>query len=221
MKSRDKILQKLRAAAPAEKMESAPLQPDTAYFQDTLDEPRPALINQFAARLRALHGEFFEAADESEAADILLDLFDSLDGGACVVQQHDSIAAVLARNEKLAVRCEVLAETLDGHRFAEFPAGLSVADFLVARTGSVVLRNVSAGGRRLSVLPPVHIVLAWQNQLVPSLDAALQSEQLARTEWSHATIITGPSRTADIQKNLVLGAHGPKRLIVILIRKTN
>jgi L-lactate dehydrogenase complex protein LldG len=99
---------------------------------------------------------------------------------------------------------------------ASFDVGITAADCLVARTGSVVLRCTSTGGRRLSVLPAHHIVLARKEQLVASLEDALPSIQ-KDTDWSFATLITGPSRTADIEKILVLGAHGPKRLTVILI----
>ncbi|MCA9734169.1 lactate utilization protein, partial [candidate division KSB1 bacterium] len=101
--------------------------------------------------------------------------------------------------------------------FAEYSIGLTSADFLVARTGSIVLRSSIAAGRRLSVLPPLHIVVATVEQIVPSLDAALQNSEFRNGEWSYGTIITGPSRTSDIEKILVLGAHGPKRLALILL----
>lgn len=219
MNSRDKILQKLRSGMPQSQTEELPLQPDGNYFKDLREGAVDELISQFAEKLRALSGEFFVAQNEKEAASLLLEIFDTIDDGDCLAQPHESIARVLALNEKLADRFEMLPGELDGDLFAEYAAGLSTVDFLIARTGSIVLRNIGAGGRRLSVLPPVHIALAWQNQIVPSLDAALQAELITDSEWSYATIISGPSRTADIQKNLVLGAHGPKQLIVVLIKK--
>jgi L-lactate dehydrogenase complex protein LldG len=89
---------------------------------------------------------------------------------------------------------------------------------LIARTGSILLHTVSAGGRRLSVLPPTHIVIAEEKQIVPSLDEAFNTLDHDQDIWSYATIITGPSRTSDIEKQLVLGAHGPKKLIVLIIK---
>jgi len=96
----------------------------------------------------------------------------------------------------------------------EAELGVTPCDCLVAQTGSVVLTARSAGGRALSVLPPVHLVLARREQLVPDLDAALVLlRQRYGERWpSLMTVISGPSRTADIEKVLVMGAHGPKRL---------
>jgi L-lactate dehydrogenase complex protein LldG len=99
---------------------------------------------------------------------------------------------------------------------AEADVGITGCDCLVAQTGSVVVSARSAGGRALSVLPPVHVVLARRDQLVPDLDAAVR---LLRNRYdghwpSFLSVITGPSRTADIEKVLVLGAHGPKRIVL-------
>jgi L-lactate dehydrogenase complex protein LldG len=94
--------------------------------------------------------------------------------------------------------------------------GITECDALVAQTGSVLVTSRSAGGRVLSVLPPHHIVLARHDQLVPDLAAALTgARETYRDAWpSMLSFITGPSRTADIERILVLGAHGPKRLTI-------
>jgi L-lactate dehydrogenase complex protein LldG len=80
---------------------------------------------------------------------------------------------------------------------------------LIAQTGSIVVSS-----RALSALPPTHLVIATRAQLVPDLQHALRLlRQRHHQHWpASLTIITGPSRTADIEKTLVLGAHGPKRL---------
>jgi L-lactate dehydrogenase complex protein LldG len=94
--------------------------------------------------------------------------------------------------------------------------GITECDALVAQTGSVLVTSRSAGGRVLSVLPPHHVVLARHDQLVPDLAAALAgARDTYRDGWpSMLSFITGPSRTADIERILVLGAHGPKRLTI-------
>jgi L-lactate dehydrogenase complex protein LldG len=94
--------------------------------------------------------------------------------------------------------------------------GVTGCDCLIAQTGSVVVSACSSGGRALSVLPPTHLVIAHRHQIVPDLTAAIA---LLRTRYdrrwpSAVSVITGPSRTADIEKILVFGAHGPKRLAV-------
>jgi len=98
-------------------------------------------------------------------------------------------------------------------------AGISACDALVAQTGSVLITSQSAGGRALSVLPPHHVVLARREQLVPDLTAAfaLLKAKYAPAYPSLISFITGPSRTGDIERILVLGAHGPKKLTVLCV----
>jgi len=98
-------------------------------------------------------------------------------------------------------------------------AALTECEVLVAQTGSVLVSSGSAGGRALSVLPPHHVVLARRNQMVPDLAAALRwaQEKFKGNFPSFLSFITGPSRTGDIERILVLGAHGPKKLTLLLL----
>lgn len=96
-------------------------------------------------------------------------------------------------------------------------AGISECDALIAQAGTVLVTNRSAGGRALSVLPPHHVVLARREQLVPDLPAAFEllKQKYAGGYPSMISFITGPSRTGDIERILVLGAHGPKQLTIL------
>jgi L-lactate dehydrogenase complex protein LldG len=98
-------------------------------------------------------------------------------------------------------------------------AGISECDALIAQTGSVLVTNRSAGGRALSVLPPHHVVLARREQLLRDLPAAFEllKKKYAANFPSMISFITGPSRTGDIERILVLGAHGPKKLTIFLV----
>ena len=89
----------------------------------------------------------------------------------------------------------------------------------IVQTGSVLVTTASAGGRALSVLPPHHVVIATKDQLVADLaDGYAILRKKYNNNWpSFISFITGPSRTGDIERILVLGAHGPRRLTVILI----
>ena len=95
-------------------------------------------------------------------------------------------------------------------------AGITECDALIAQTGGVVVTSRSAGGRALSVLPPHHVVIARREQLVADLPAAfaLLQQKYAPDFPSMISFITGPSRTGDIERILVLGAHGPKKLTI-------
>jgi L-lactate dehydrogenase complex protein LldG len=92
---------------------------------------------------------------------------------------------------------------------------ITLAELLVAQTGSVLISS-ACGGRGASVAAPVHIVFASLEQLVPDLETAMAKAVTTVERNSYISLITGSSRTADIEKILVMGAHGPKRLIVIL-----
>ncbi|MFZ3212143.1 MAG: LUD domain-containing protein [Terriglobales bacterium] len=96
-------------------------------------------------------------------------------------------------------------------------ATITLCEALVAQTGSVLVSSAN-GGRQATVIAPVHIVFARLNQLVPDLEAVFARiyERGIASKNSYVCLITGSSRTADIEKILIMGAHGPRRLIVVL-----
>ena len=103
--------------------------------------------------------------------------------------------------------------------FMQAEVGITLCESLIARNGSVMVSNGSAAGRRLSIYPHHHVVLAYTSQLVMDLKDGFKrlKDKYGGNLPSMICNITGPSRTADIEKTLVLGAHGPKELIVFLI----
>src|SRR5439155_10030286 len=107
----------------------------------------------------------------------------------------------------------------DKHELEKCDAGISECDAFVAQTGTVVITSRTAGGRALSVLPPHHVVIARREQLVPDLPAAfaLLKQRHGANYPSMISFITGPSRTGDIERILVLGAHGPKKLTIFCL----
>ncbi len=98
-------------------------------------------------------------------------------------------------------------------------AGISFCECLVARTGGIVVSSLQLSGRRMHALPEYHLIVAYTTQLVTDLKDAF--ELLKKKYQTHIpsaiTVITGPSRTADIEKTLVMGAHGPKELYLFLV----
>lgn len=108
--------------------------------------------------------------------------------------------------------------TTDQH-LATADAGITTCEALIARNGSIILSNGNAAGRRLSIYPPIHVVIAKASQLVMDIKHGLQrvKEKYGNQLPSMISTVTGPSRTADTEKIVVLGAHGPKNLYVFLI----
>jgi L-lactate dehydrogenase complex protein LldG len=97
-------------------------------------------------------------------------------------------------------------------------AAITGCEYLVARTGSVMVSSAQGSGRRVFGHAPVHIVIGRTTQLVNEISDALTAIKGKYNEMpSQISMITGPSRTADIEKTLVLGAHGPRDLYVFLL----
>jgi len=100
-------------------------------------------------------------------------------------------------------------------------ASITTCEALIARTGSMVLSSTQQSGRTTSVYAPVHICIAYTDQLVYDIKDGLQviKEKYGGKIPSFISFATGPSRTADIEKTLVVGIHGPKEVYVFLVQR--
>ncbi|MEY2917034.1 MAG: hypothetical protein RIS73_748 [Bacteroidota bacterium] len=98
-------------------------------------------------------------------------------------------------------------------------ASVTSCELLVARTGTIVMSAAQQSGRTVSVYAPIHICIAYTSQLVYDIKDALQmlKEKYAGNIPSLITFASGPSRTADIEKTLVTGVHGPKEVYCFLV----
>lgn len=102
---------------------------------------------------------------------------------------------------------------------ASCDAAITTCEALIARTGSIVMSAAGPSGRSISVYAPVHICIARTNQLVYDVKDGIQlvKDKYGPDFPSLVTFATGPSRTADIEKTLVVGVHGPKEVYVFLV----
>jgi len=174
---------------------------------------RLALFQEKSVQLRT---DFHIVAGPEEAAAALADLRFKHGWTQLATHHHPLIDPLV---QSLAMDTLYMEQRPDSATLERCSAGVTGCDALIAQTGSILLTTRSAGGRALSVLPPHHVVVATVDQLLPDLEAAfgLLSEKYGDNYPSFATFITGPSRTGDIERILVLGAHGPRHLTVLLI----
>lgn len=102
---------------------------------------------------------------------------------------------------------------------ASCDVSITGCEYLIARTGSIVMSTAHQSGRTTSVYAPVHICIAYNSQMLFDVKDALQflKEKYARNFPSLITFASGPSRTADIEKTLVTGVHGPKEVYCFLV----
>jgi L-lactate dehydrogenase complex protein LldG len=218
-----RVTEALREEAP--RYHEAPEKPApkgvTAPFREWLPPVGKTSKEQivlFAKQSEALRTEFCECASVSAAARHIAALAKTFHWKTIALHAGELTDAVA---EKLPDTVELLR--IDhGYKKEDLEAcdaGLTECESLIAQSGSVCVTGRSSGGRALSVLPPHHIVLAYAEQLLPDLTAAYESlAQKYRGKYpSFISFISGPSRTGDIERILVLGAHGPKKLTVLLV----
>lgn len=170
----------------------------------------------FATQCAELRAEFFLCADKAEMQARLTAL--AAECGWQKVAAHPGTLTDPAAASLPLPTLRVQAG-YDLAALEQCDAAVTECDALVAQTGSVLITSRSAGGRTLSALTPHHVVLARREQLVPDLTAAflLVTERYGAEYPSLLSFITGPSRTGDIERILVLGAHGPKRLTIFCV----
>ena len=218
-----RIREALRETAPlkhpAER--SAGGEPTTAHFREWLPPVGPTSDEKFALFSKLseqLRSELVPCPDLAHAAEVLASLAKELGWKTLGIHKGsllDQLAPLLPPELNLLY----VDSGYDKDALEASDAGITECDLLVAQTGSVCVTSTNAGGRVLSVLPPHHFVLARRSQIVTDLTEAYAS-LAARYRGNYPSMIsfiTGPSRTGDIERILVLGAHGPKRLTILLL----
>lgn len=203
--TKDKILKKIKQAlvtkVPVPFLTNAN---NAELFQPSIKE----LEIEFAEHFTGLQGKFSFCANNHELAAQLLQLI--------AARKWEKIFC------KEVVICDLLKENGFDQSFSTDIASCDVSitgcEYLVARTGSMILSSAAVSGRTTSVYAPIHICLAKTNQLVYSIDQALlgMTEKYGINIPSMISLATGPSRTADIEKTLVVGVHGPKEVFCFL-----
>jgi L-lactate dehydrogenase complex protein LldG len=164
----------------------------------------------FAQELSELGGKFIFCENEKELTDILQLLIKEENIGPIFCKQSELQAELTEAGIEFLHKDEDLKDC---------KSGLTECEFLIARFGSVLMSSALSSGRKLYSWPEVHLVVAYASQLVPEISDAIIGirERYNGVIPSMLTMISGPSRTADIEKTLVMGAHGPKELFVFYI----
>jgi len=206
--SRDRILERIRTGLRTVVPEPAATISDRVIFE-TVNNPLERFQQECVANLM----ECSLTADCAASARQLSKVLQSLPEGETFVQDDPSLRRLI----ELAAPGRAIRWSSQGAPGEASQATVTLAEALIAQTGSILV-TASCGGRSASVIAPCHIVYATVAQLVPDLAMALSgaSQQRSLDRNSFACVISGSSRTADIEKILIQGAHGPRRLVVIL-----
>jgi L-lactate dehydrogenase complex protein LldG len=212
-KARENIMRKLRAGLeratlpmPYPEVEHADLA-NAFTKQDDTDE------EIFATEFIKLGGKFVFCADEIELIKSIADLHDSADFKQMLCSEPYLLQLFYKGRLDFIEPADPSVESAD--------ACITGCEALVARTGSILLTSKQPLGRIAPVFYPVHIVVAFASQVVPDIgDAlALMQQRYGNELPSMINLNTGPSRTADIEKTLVVGVHGPKEVYCFYVNK--
>ncbi len=210
--SRERILERIRAGLRTPAPELSQENSEGIIF-----EPVSNPLERFQQECAANLTECVLTTDAAASAQALTKIIDSLPQGDIFVQDASSLRQLIERASFASSSQRVIRWSSQGAPSEASQATVTLAEALIAQTGSIFVTS-SCGGRGASVVAPCHIVFATAAQLVPDLQTALAdaSRQGMLAQNSFACIISGSSRTGDIEKILVQGAHGPRRLAIIL-----
>lgn len=169
----------------------------------------PDKINCFKTELEAISGQCFLYNNDIELVEQLKSIIETKKITTLFCKDNKIIELLVKHN---------IPFTNQDAEFENMETGITSCEYLIARTGSIIISSDGDSGRKMSVFPPIHIVISTSSQILDyPEDAYLAVKNKYKNSLpSIITTITGPSRTADIEKTLVLGAHGPKELIVFL-----
>jgi L-lactate dehydrogenase complex protein LldG len=204
--SRENILKRIREAL----SHSTPLPfPQSEGSQPVFPSPSQEPEVEFAEQFTSLQGKFIFCINQQELAFQLTSL----------IRKQDWQKVFCVEPALLGTISNQISDRLVETDLANCDASITGCEFLVARTGSIVMSTAQKSGRTVSVYAPIHICIAYTNQVVWDIKDALQAarEKYGNLFPSLLTFATGPSRTADIEKTLVIGVHGPKEVFVFLV----
>jgi len=204
--ARENILNKIKQAL----AQPVPVPfPASEGTQNVFQPSKQELEVEFAENFSKLQGRFSFCADEKELVTQLQALI--------AQRKWTKIFSIeTGLKEKLA---NAGFTTIYSDDVAVCDAAVTGCESLIARTGSMVMNSAQLSGRTISVYAPVHICIAYTEQLVYDIGESLQQlcEGYGQQFPSMVTLATGPSRTADIEKTLVVGVHGPKEVFCFLV----
>jgi L-lactate dehydrogenase complex protein LldG len=184
------------------------------------------LADNFCKRFSDAGGRAYIVADDASALSQIVQIIENLGARRILLGQGPVLGRLGVGRRLIELGHGVTATgtlTANDARDVFFGSDLSIsgADYLIAETGTVVVTARPEEPRSLSLLAPVHVAVADETQLLPDL-FDLFDEPAWRGQGgvpSCVTLITGPSKTGDIELRLVTGVHGPREIHVVLIRR--
>lgn len=198
----------------------------------TQESTADQLTNELAASAQEA-GWIVERVDRGRAAECVRGIVDALDAGNVLRSDHSILDEIGldAAFEESSIAVQKIASERSGmspeaqramfrQNMLDADVGVTGVDYAVAETGSVAIAAGNGVSRLISLLPPVHVAVTLPSQILPSLDelfSTLRGEFLERGALDYTNIISGPSRSADIEQTLIRGMHGPREVYMVIV----
>ena len=207
--SREKVLKKIRSALLNKNENPYPsLDSESSVYKDFTESNDITFAREFTN----VSGKFIYCENETNLKDNLASLLSE--------KQWEEVYCIDPEIAQMIEDSRIRVQS-DASEFTNMIPGITQCEFLIARFGSIMVSSKQTSGRRMNVFPEAHIVIAHTHQIVPEIKDAIVAiqDKYSGNLPSMISFITGPSRTADIEKTLIMGAHGPKELYVFLLDK--
>ncbi|MCX6208047.1 MAG: lactate utilization protein [Bacteroidetes bacterium] len=206
--SRENILNKIKQALKQQVPVPFNQRKESFVYKNASQE----LEIEFAENFTKLQGKFSFCANIQELVEQLSVLVEAQQWKK-VVCNETQLHQQLSSNQFNQINNQIALVDCD--------VAITTCEALVARTGSLLLSSNTRSGRTFSVYAPIHICIAFTNQLVYDIGDAIEmmKKKYGNNLPSVVSLATGPSRTADIEKTLVVGVHGPKEVYCFLVDK--
>jgi L-lactate dehydrogenase complex protein LldG len=212
--ARGNILAKLKAEVSGADYEKLPEEVPFNYPEFSREEN----LAQFISELEKNHAQVIKTT-KANMAEVISEQLKALNITKLLYGENDAHSEVItALDSKVDLQAyDFLIDSNKEMLFNECPAALSSSRCSIAATGSIVLWPDENEPRSLTLVPPVHFVIVDANELYADFASLMTSQQWQDKLPTNVVLVSGPSKTADIQQTLAYGAHGPKALIVLLI----
>ena len=204
--AREDVLSRVRSSLGRAEGDLIPAPPPVSLRSSGAD--RQDRAEKFASALTALAGKPYFAATFNDARVHV----ESVLAGRRAVASPAPILTSSGITSLAGVSTEFSREAC-----AAADVGITSADFALADTGTLVMLTGSGESRSLSLLPPCHIAVIESSRILDSLDEFFATVPHPAAQSSGMVLITGPSRTADIEMRLVRGVHGPGEIHIIIV----
>lgn len=230
--NREEFLAHARQAAASGRRFRAQHAPHTAgHSRKSLADKSPSapaaelVADHFVAEVSAAGGRPIVARSWDEAQALLLQLLDELHFATALCWQHPhleqlGLEAILAARNSRYIHYGTLSQlpaAVARQAMLEADLGISAVNWALAETGTLVLLSGPGSERSASLLPPIHLAIVHVDQILWDLFALVERLKPASLA-SNLVLVTGPSKTGDLELQLTTGVHGPGTLIVLLVR---